>query len=223
MLAGRREALLLETAEQIRRASPETSVSHCVTDVGIAEQCVALIDETVAQFGRIDVLVNSAAVAESIAVLESTTDFWDRAFDINLRGSALCSIEAAKHMRDVGGGRIIFVSSVNSLISEPNSAPYTASKAGISSLARSFAVDLGDQRIAVNAVAPGWVDTPMSEPALKDVGPDDMWQLNPLGRPAHPDEIANLVVYLATEAPLFLTGTTILIDGGQTAAAAVPR
>jgi 3-oxoacyl-[acyl-carrier protein] reductase len=222
LLAGRRELPLAETRSAAEAIRPDGSVITHVADVGVPADCDALIETAISSFGALGVLVNAAAICESDDVLELTPDSWDRTIDVNLRGSALCTTAAARHMSAGDGGRIILFSSINGAISEPQSAPYSASKAAISSLARSFAVDLGDQGVAVNAVAPGWVHTPMTAGFLEEATPDDLRRLNPLGRLGRPEEIASVVLYLATDAPLFLTGTTLFIDGGQTAAAVMP-
>lgn len=118
-------------------------------------------------------------------------------------------------------GTVLFPS-INGAVSEPESAHYSASKAAISSLARSLAVGLADQRIAVNAVAVGRVQTPMTADFVEGATSEGLRRLNPLARLGDAYEIASVVVYLATEAPTFLTGSTLFVDGGQTAAAPLP-
>jgi NAD(P)-dependent dehydrogenase (short-subunit alcohol dehydrogenase family) len=222
MIAGRRAGVLEHAVETIRGSAPDARVALRSVDVALADDCSRLIDDAVAEFGRIDVLVTAAAIYEPVPFLEMTPEDWDRTLDIVLRGSALCGLAAGRHMRNQGGGRIILVSSLNGVISEPESAHYSAAKAGIVSLARSMALDLADYGVAVNAVAPGWVRTPMTQAFLEQSTPAMLRRVNPLGRAGDPDEIANLIRYLAVEAPSFLTGATIAIDGGQTAVAPMP-
>ena len=121
-----------------------------------------------------------------------------------------------------GGGRIVLISSLNGKVSEPESSHYSAAKAALISLARSMAQDLAASGITANAVAPGWVRTPMTEEYLETTTPDQLARLNPLARVGEAEEIASLIRYLAVEAPPFLTGATLFIDGGQTAIAPMP-
>jgi NAD(P)-dependent dehydrogenase (short-subunit alcohol dehydrogenase family) len=134
----------------------------------------------------------------------------------------LVAVASAKRMRESGGGRIVLVSSINGAVSEPETAHYSAAKAAINSLARSLAVDFASHRIAVNAVSPGWVDTPMIAEFVAEATPEDLGRINPLARLGRPEELAGVITYLATEAPEFLTGSTLFVDGGQTAIAPVP-
>jgi len=129
------------------------------------------------------------------------------------------SVAAARVMADAGGGRIILISSINSPLSEPESTHYSAAKAAVSSLVRSIAVDVADRGIQANAVAPGWVHTAMVDDFVKQASPESLKRLNILGRVGQPDEIANVIEYLALDAPTYLTGATIFVDGGQTAMA----
>ena len=133
IIAGRRPVVLDDTAGEVQAAAPNVTVSSRVVDVGMPAECDALIDSAVERFGSLSVLVNAAAICESVSAVELTADDWDRTLNVNLRGSALVSTAAARHMRDAGGGRIILFSSINGAISEPSSAPYSATKAAISS------------------------------------------------------------------------------------------
>lgn len=219
VIAGRRSEPLEQTSRQVERECDGVSTMIRVTDVGEPEECESLVADAIDRLGRIAVLINAAATFEMVHSLEVSAENWGRMMDINLRGTALCSAEAARHMRDAGGGRIVLVSSLNAVTSEPSSAAYSATKAGVSSLARSLAVDLAEFGISVNAVAPGWILTPMTAQFARDATPDALRRLNPLGRLGEPEEIASVVAYLATDAPAFLTGATVLVDGGQTASA----
>jgi NAD(P)-dependent dehydrogenase (short-subunit alcohol dehydrogenase family) len=118
-----------------------------------------------------------------------------------------------------GGGRFVLISSINAPLSEPESAHYSAAKAAVSSLARSMAVDLAKHDIQVNAVAPGWVHTAMVDEFVENATPETLKQLNILARVGQPDELANVIEYLLLDAPDYLNGATIFVDGGQTAMA----
>ena len=222
LIAGRRAEPLHEARDAARAIRPTATVVPFVADVGVPADCAGLVEAAIDSLGTIGVLINAAAICEAEGAADLTVESWDRTLEINLRGSALCSAAAARHMAAAQGGRIILFSSINGAVSEPRSAAYSAGKAAISSLARTFAVDLGDRGVAVNAVAPGWVHTPMAADDLAQATPETLKVLNPLGRLGRLEEIAAVVLFLATEAPLFLTGTTLFVDGGQSAAAAVP-
>jgi NAD(P)-dependent dehydrogenase (short-subunit alcohol dehydrogenase family) len=166
-------------------------------------------------------LVTAAAIYQPAPFLEISTELWDRLLRINLRGTMLSCQAAARRMAVAGGGKIVVFGSVVAQQSEPAGAAYSASKAAVASLARSMAVDLADKNIQVNCVAPGWVRTPMAAAEIDAAPPSRMKSINPLGRAADPEEIANLAWYLGHECPKFLTGETIVIDGGQTTRADV--
>lgn len=222
LVAGRRASVLEAAAVRIGQEVDGATVETVAADVARAEEAATIVETAVARLGGVDVLVNAAAIYEPLTFLEMTAEVWDRTLDVVLRGSALCSVAAARQMRDRGGGRIILISSLNGIVSEPESAHYSAAKAGMISLARSMALDLADYGITVNVVVPGWVRTPMTEEFLVDATPEMLRRVNPLARAGDPEEIASLIVYLATEAPSFLTASALVIDGGQTAVAPMP-
>ncbi|MBA2313717.1 MAG: SDR family oxidoreductase [Actinobacteria bacterium] len=219
---GRRAHVLEETASSIQERVPNAEIATFKADIGVAKEAAGLVRRVIERFERIDVLVSSAAAYEAMHFLDIDAEHWDRTMDVAVRGSALCSVEAARFMRGGGGGRIILVSSVSGTASEGVSAAYCAAKAAIDSLARSMAVDLSEHGIAVNAVAPGWVETPMVQEDLDNATPESLRRLNPLGRMGKPEEPAEVIRWLATDAPPFLTGTTIAVDGGQSAQAPNP-
>jgi NAD(P)-dependent dehydrogenase (short-subunit alcohol dehydrogenase family) len=141
---------------------------------------------------------------------------WRPTLAATLDSAVYVSAPAARQMTKQGGGRFVLISSINAPLSEPESAHYSAAKAGISSLARSMAVDLTKHNIQVNALAPGWVHTAMVDEFVQSSTQETLSRLNILGRVGRPDEIANVIEYLLLGAPDYLTGTTIFVDGGQT-------
>ncbi len=221
VLAGRRRAALEEVEATILRASGDARVALRPTDVGRPDECEALIAGAVDRFGRVDVVVTAAANFRPTHTLDLTPEIWDECLDVDLRGSVLVAVAAARRMKDTGGGRIVLISSINGHHSEPETAHYSAAKAGIISVARSMAVDLAHHGIAVNSVAPGWVETPMIADALDGVTAEELGRVNPLRRVGQPEEIADVITYLACRAPAFLTGATLFVDGGQVALAPV--
>jgi NAD(P)-dependent dehydrogenase (short-subunit alcohol dehydrogenase family) len=222
LIAGRRDQVLQESAARICDTVPGAKIEPHAADVADPHEAKGIIDAAISKLGGVDVLVNAAGIYQPVHFLEMTAEAWDRTLNIVLRGSVLCSVHAARHMSAHGGGRIVLFSSINGAVSEPESAHYSAAKAALMSLARSMAVDLAGHGISVNAVAPGWINTPMTEDFLVESTPEMLARVNPLARVGEAAEIGNFVGYLATEAPSYLTGATLFIDGGQTAAAPMP-
>jgi NAD(P)-dependent dehydrogenase (short-subunit alcohol dehydrogenase family) len=177
------------------------------------------MDAVLERFGRLDLLACCAGEFRGAAFAEIDAAHWSATLASNLDAIAFPSAAAARIMAAHGGGRIVLVSSVNAAMSEPHSAAYSAAKAAVGSLARSIAVDLSSAGVQANAVSPGWVRTRMTEGALRRTSADALAALNPLGRVGEPDELAGVIAYLLLDAPPFLTGSTIVVDGGQTARA----
>lgn len=222
VIAGRSEDKLDSVRDEITEAVDGASVLVKPTDVADPDQCEALIAAAADEYGTVDAVVTAAATFEPVHSLEMTAEAWDACLDILLRGSLLVATAAARRMKQQGGGRIILISSINGAVSEPETAHYSAAKAAINSLARSMAVDLAGDGIAVNALSPGWIDTPMIAEFVAEATKEDLARINPLARLGRPEEIAGVITYLATDAPDFLTGSTLFVDGGQTAIAPVP-
>ena len=181
------------------------------------DQVQHLVQQTVEKFGRLDIMVNNAGIEEKHPFLETPLDLWDKVIAVNLTGPWIGSQVAAQQMvKQGGGGRIINISSVHEDLPMPTNAPYCAAKGGLRMLMRTIAVELAPHGITVNNIGPGAVDTPMDAP-LKE-HPELMKQLLseiPLGRMGKPEEVAELAVYLASDAAAYITGSTYFIDGGM--------
>lgn len=164
-----------------------------------------------------DVFVNNAGIEQEEPFLEIPEDVWDRVIAVDLKGPWLCSQAAAKQMVAQGsGGRIINISSVHEDMTMPTNAPYCAAKGGLRMLMRTIAVELAPHKITVNNVAPGAIDTPLDKPTEND--PSKMKKLLseiPLGRIGQPEEVAGLVLFLASDEAAYITGSTYAIDGGM--------
>jgi NAD(P)-dependent dehydrogenase (short-subunit alcohol dehydrogenase family) len=221
-LAGRRDVVLREAAERLRAEHGAAGVTTITADGGDEDDAARMISATVDELGDLSVLVNCAGIYEPVHFLDLTADAWRRTMSATLDAHLYVSVAAARHMAGRGGGRIVLISSINSPLSEPESAHYSAAKAAVSSLVRSMAVDLSSRGIQANAVAPGWVRTAMVEEFVATASAESLQRINILGRVGAPDEVANVVEYLAVDAPAYLTGTTIFVDGGQTAMAPLP-
>lgn len=217
-LVGRRRAALDEAAA----ALPGTAVAVHAADLADPDAPAAVVDAHVRRFGGIDAFVAAAGAWEATPIGSLTAAAWDATLDVHLRGAVLGAAAAARHMTAAGRGRIVLVSSVNGYASEPHTAAYSAAKTAVLSVARSLAVELAATGVSANAVAPGWVTTPMTQAESDAATPEALRRLNPQARFGRPEEIAEIVRWLALDAPAFLTGTTIVADGGQLASAALP-
>ena len=210
---------LAGTVEEITGAGGE-AVAH-VTDVSDPRQVDAMVAACVERFGRIDVLVNNAGVNLPGVLHEVTDEVIDRTLGVNVRGPIYGCRAAIPHMLRQGGGSIINMSSVNGIVSEPFLAVYSASKGAIVMLTKGVALDYAKQGIRCNAICPGWVDTPINHAHAAMLGGLDkvyaeIDSFQPIGRPGEPREIANVVLFLASDESSFMTGSVVVADGGMT-------
>lgn len=169
---------------------------------------------------NVDVLVNVAGVGSTTTAPETTLETWEDVFAVNARGTFLCCKHAIPGMAARGGGSIVNVASVAALVGLPRRAAYCAAKGAVVSLTRALAVDHVRDGIRVNAVCPGTVDSPWVRRLVEEAGEsiDELQARQPLGRLGTPEEIAAAVAYLVSDEAAFVTGTTLVIDGGLTAA-----
>lgn len=198
-----------ETERLIRTRNGEAVVIE--TDVSRPEEIVRLVSETSSRFGRLDVLINNAGVTVRRSPYELSVEEWDRIIDTNLRSAFLCSREAAKLMRKTGGGAIVNIASTRALMSEPDSEAYAASKGGIIALTHALAASLARDRIRVNCISPGWIETG-EYGALRRADHDQHFS----GRVGRPDDIARACLYLTAPGNEFVNGVNLVIDGGMT-------
>lgn len=182
-------------------------------DVSKVSDCKKLVEESVKRFGKIDILVNNAGVVNPKEMEKVSEDDWDEILDTNLKSTFFLSKFAAEHMRR--GGSIVNISSIRAVKTRESVIVYSASKAGVSNLTRGLALELVRKGIRVNAVAPGWIDTPMNANLSKEIV-DYVKKSTPMGRMGEADEIANAVVFLASDEASYITGTTVFVDGGAT-------
>lgn len=220
VIAGRRREPLDEAVETLR-AFGGTAISAS-GDVGRAEGADALVDATLAAYGRIDVLINNAGQELVASLLDTSEDWWDRVMDTNLKSVYLLSRLALPHMIENGGGSIVNVASQLAFVGAKNFAAYTASKGGVLNLTRSMALDHAQDGVRVNALCPGAVDTPLLRRQFEDrEGPqgtlEDLAALHPMGRLGRPEEIAKAAAFLASDDASFMTGAALVIDGGYIA------
>jgi NAD(P)-dependent dehydrogenase (short-subunit alcohol dehydrogenase family) len=182
-------------------------------DVGQAAAAVRMFRDILAQFPRLDILVNNAGTQVWKPLLDLEEEEWDRVIDTNLKGCFLCTQLAARHMKAIGGGRIINIGSGCNRVPFPNLVSYTASKGGIEMFTKVSAVELGKHGIRVNCVAPGAIEIERTRQEAKDYA--GTWApLTPLGRIGEPLDVARAVAFLAGEGGDFITGQTLWVDGG---------
>ena len=213
VLAGRTQATLDDTATALGNGA----WGH-VTDVSDEASVIALRDAVLAKHGRIDVLVNNAGIDPIFKQIDRTTlAEWREIIDINLTGLFLCCKYLGGAMAK--GGSIINVSSLAGHVGLVRSVPYCASKGGAELLTKALAIDWAERGVRVNTLAPGWVDTDLTHQLLEhDVHGKRMLSGTPMGRFGTPRDMAGGVVFLASDASAFMTGQSLVIDGGWTAA-----
>ena len=205
-----------KVVEEIKKAGGEGLAVKC--DVTKKEEVEEMVKKTVKKWGRVDILVNNAGIAQFVPFLEMTEEDWDRTLDINLKGYFLCAQAVAKEMVKQKSGVIINIASIamgQVGIGFPTLAHYCASKGGIVGMTEALALELAPYNIRVNAISPGAIETPMIDPLKAD--PKMMEGLLariPLHRVGRPEEVSNLVLFLASDASSYMTGSTIVIDGG---------
>ncbi|MFD1711374.1 SDR family oxidoreductase [Ottowia sp. GY511] len=190
---------------------------HC--DVGNKAQVDALVAQVMADFGRIDVLVNNAGIFRAADFLDVTEADFDAVLRVNLKGSFLMGQAVAREMVKAGRGSIVNMSSVNSVLAIPNIASYNVTKGGINQLTRAMALALADRGVRVNAVGPGTIATELAAKAVltSDEAKHKIMMRTPLKRLGEPSEIADVVAFLASDASSYITGEIIMVDGGRMA------
>ncbi len=182
-------------------------------DVRQAAAVTSMVDAAAARFGRLDVLVNNAAVQTEGAFVDVTEEDWDRVIDTNLKGCFLCTQAAARRMIPAGGGSIVNIGSGCNYVPFPNLVAYTASKGGIEMLTKVAAVSFAPHQIRVNCIAPGAILTERTRHELPDYA-GQFAAITPMGRVGMPQDVADAVVFLVSPASKFVTGQTIAVDGG---------
>ncbi len=188
-------------------------------DVTLAADCQRLVERTIREFGRIDILFNNAGIIRRATVLDLSEDDWDRVMAVNVKSIYLLSRAVIPYMQKAGGGTIINTASGWGLAGGAKAAAYCASKGAVVLLTKAMAIDHGPQKIRVNCICPGDTDTGMLREEAQQLGEENSRFLaesakRPLGRVGTPEEIAQAALYLASDASSFVTGTALVVDGG---------
>jgi len=214
----------IQDAQEVRSemARGGAEVLFIQVDVSDALQVQSLVQETVAAYGRLDVLVNNASMELAKTVTDTTEAEWNRLMDVNLKGVFLCSRAAIPVMQPQGGGVIVNVASELGLVGGTEIAAYSASKGGVVQLTKSMAIDHASDRIRVNCVCPGPVATPLLEAIIENSSDPEQERRSIvkktlLRRVGQPEEIANVILFLASDESSYMTGSIVIVDGGWTA------
>ena len=215
-MAARSVGELEAIAAEIRAIGRRTLVVPA--DVSVEADVVALVDRTVAELGTLDTLVNNAGAAPFLAAfLDTRPDGFAKYFDVNFRSVEFGMRAAGPVLLEKGSGAIVNIASIDGFMVEPLISYYNAAKAAVISLTKSVALEWARSGVRVNAIAPGWIDTPMNQAERDDPEAERAILAQvPMGRWGRPEEIANVAVFLASEASSFMTGSVVVADGGQT-------
>jgi len=202
--------------EEAQKTASELSTRAIAlkADVSNSLEVSKLFEDVIKEFGRLDILVNNAGITRDALLLRMKEEDWDSVIDINLKSVFLCSKEAVKIMSKQRYGRIVNIASVVAFMGNPGQANYSASKAGIVGLTKTIAREYASRSITVNAVAPGFITTPMTD-ALPENVKAEMLKNIPIGRFGSPIEVADAVCFLASEGSGYITGQVIHVNGGM--------
>lgn len=215
VVVAARNAAKSDAAVRELRALGSEAIAVSV-DVKDEKSVAALVEETVKQCGRLDILINNAGTSIRKPVQDLSLDEWHQVNDINLTSAFLCSRAAYPHMKRAGAGKVINIGSMFAIFGSPYAPAYCASKAGVVQLTKSMATSWAVDNIQVNVIMPGWIDTELTKSAREQVAGlnERVLARTPVGRWGKPDDLAGAAVFLASAASNFITGAAIPVDGG---------
>lgn len=200
-----------------------SSLSYMRLDVSDAGSVRQVIQDVVDRYGQLDILVNNAGIMFERLMEETAEEDWDRMMNINVKGVFLCSRYALAPMRESGGGAIVNIGSIEGIVNNPMHTAYAASKGAVHAMTRAVAVDEGHRsRVRCNSVCPGWINTELNAAYFDQLkypeqGIKAIEKLHPVGRMGTPEDIANMVCWLASDQAGFVSGQQFVVDGGRTA------
>jgi NAD(P)-dependent dehydrogenase (short-subunit alcohol dehydrogenase family) len=220
VIAGRKLPDAEATAQRIREIGGQAIAIP--TDVTQRQDCVHLIDQTIAHYNQLDIMVCNAGINIAKPAISLQEEEWDAIINVDLKGYFNCAQQAAQQMIQQGtGGSIIMNSSIASVVGRPNSAAYTAAKGGVNQLVRTLALEWASHNIRVNAIAPGWMEHTMAGSIVNSFTPERLQQMIetdiPLNRFGRLEELVGPIVFLASAAASYITGTVLMVDGGESA------
>ena len=209
---ARNKNALDSTINKIISNGDKASAYSC--DISDNEQFNNIVTDIFKDYGSIDILVNNAGITNDTLLMRMSDDQWDSVLNINLKGSFTCTRSVIKYMMKKKSGRIINITSIVGLTGNAGQANYAASKAGLIGMTKSIAKEVASRGITANCVAPGWIETAMTEQLSDDVKNKFLSQI-PTGKIGYPKDIANTVIFLASKEAEYITGQTITVDGGR--------
>lgn len=192
-------------------------VAYLQADVSQEEQVIRMVSAAVGRWGRLDILVANAGIGGRGTADQTTLADWERVIGVNLTGIFLCTKHAVPAMRAAGGGAIVNTASILGLVGTSGAVPYTAAKGAVVNMTRSLALDYARDGIRVNAVCPGHLRAPTSIGGRGQITNESLLPLYPLGRLGEPEDVARAIAFLASDDASFITGTSLVVDGGYSA------
>ncbi len=205
----------LGVAEEIKAMNRQSLA--VLADVSSSQDVARLVEETITTFGRVDILVNNAGISRDQLVVRMSDEDWEKVLDVNLKSVFFCTRAALRHMIRQRWGRIISIASIVGVVGNPGQANYASAKAGIVGFTRTIAKEVASRGITANAVAPGFIDTEMTQ-RLKEDWKQELKRRIPLGYFGSPGDVAEAVAFLASEEARYITGQVLNVDGGMAAA-----
>jgi len=199
-------------AEEIKAMNRQSLA--VVADISSAPDVTRLVDTTIATYGRVDILVNNAGITRDQLLLRMSDEDWDKVLNVNLKSVFLCTRAVLRHMLKQRWGRIVNISSIVGIIGNPGQANYASAKAGIIGFTRTIAKEVASRGITVNAIAPGFIDTEMTQ-KLPEEWKQQLKSRIPVGYLGTPRDVAEAVAFLASEEARYITGQVLNVDGGM--------
>ena len=199
-------------AEEIKAMNRQSLA--ILADVSSSPDVARLVEETITTYGKVDILVNNAGIARDQLVMRMSDEDWDKVLNVNLKSVFLCTRAVLRHMAKQHWGRIISMASIVGVVGNPGQANYASAKAGIIGFTRTIAKEMASRGITANAIAPGFIDTEMTQ-QLKEDWKEELKRRIPLGYLGSPRDVAEAVAFLASEEARYITGQVLNVDGGM--------